>query len=154
MKGKFPNGLAAALLQKGVKDADLARSLNTAAQNVSRWKLGERKLPTPMAKRIGALLDVDPGELIIPSQPAPRAERGKRRIDGPFVNAAAAALLLAEGQRLMRAEGMSPYRARLLTELLLECVGVRPAQSEERHDEVRPPNTRRRAPGTAQSDAE
>lgn len=66
LKGKFPNGLAAALAASGIGQSDLARRIDTSRQNIKRWKDQEQKLPLPMAQKIAPVLGTTAEALMVP----------------------------------------------------------------------------------------
>lgn len=71
MKGKYPNGLKAAMAEAGIGPTELARLAQTSKQNIQRWADAERKLPIEWAERIAPLLDKQPEELFFPRRTVP-----------------------------------------------------------------------------------
>ncbi|MGX9392536.1 S24 family peptidase [Nitrobacteraceae bacterium UC4446_H13] len=66
VKGKFPNGLAAAMAKKGVGPTALARAVGeTSKQNLVRYRDQERKLPVSLARRLAPLLDTTATKLLL-----------------------------------------------------------------------------------------
>lgn len=64
MKGKWPNNLRAAMLEKGIGPTELAKKSGTFKQNVGRFCNGERQLTKPWAIKFAPHLDKSPDELI------------------------------------------------------------------------------------------
>ncbi|ACL58485.1 LexA family transcriptional regulator [Methylobacterium nodulans] len=71
MKGKYPNGLAAALQASGVSASELARRLGTSRQNVHRWADGSRELLPPVAQLIASKLGVSASALLLMEEAGP-----------------------------------------------------------------------------------
>lgn len=69
MKGKYPNGLAAAMARHPIGATELGRLIGTSKQNISRWADAERKLPPEWATKIAGVLDVSRESLIFPDHP-------------------------------------------------------------------------------------
>lgn len=71
MKGRR-TALAEILAERGHKQAWLARQLNLHPSSVSRWVLGERRLPERYKQPIAVALGVDPERLardVAPARP-------------------------------------------------------------------------------------
>lgn len=80
IKGKFPNGLAAAIERKRVRVSVLARKVDTNRQNIARWRDQEQKLPLHMAQKIAPLLDTTAQDLMVP----PVVQRASKRLVDSF----------------------------------------------------------------------
>jgi phage repressor protein C with HTH and peptisase S24 domain len=83
MKGKFPNGLRAAMAEKGYGLTQLAKAVETSKQNISRWRDEEQKLPVPMARKIAVVLDTTAAQLLLADEPNGAAERSPRPAPEP-----------------------------------------------------------------------
>src|SRR4051812_15012817 len=67
MKGKFPNGLAAALDRRpGVSQGDLAKAAGTSQQQISKLLHGEREMTALWAERLAPALRTSPEQLVFP----------------------------------------------------------------------------------------
>jgi SOS-response transcriptional repressor LexA len=66
MKGKFPNGLAAAIQAAGSNYNRLARNAGTSRQNVQRWAEGERKLSAEWAEKLAPFLERAAEDIFLP----------------------------------------------------------------------------------------
>lgn len=67
MKGKYPNGLAAAMEEHpDITQADLARAIDTSPQQISRLVKGEREMTALWAEKLAPLLEVAPEVLVFP----------------------------------------------------------------------------------------
>lgn len=75
MKGKFQNGLKAAMEERGIGVTELARLADTSKQNIQRWAAGTRKLPIEWAKKIAPLLETTAQEIFFGSDRLPAQER-------------------------------------------------------------------------------
>lgn len=64
IKGKFPNGLGAAMSKKEIGVTELARLAGTSKQNVQRWADQSRKLPIDWAEKLAEHVDSTPEALI------------------------------------------------------------------------------------------
>jgi transcriptional regulator with XRE-family HTH domain len=60
-----PELIEAAKKNNNMKDADLARELGVAYQDLSNWKHGRRTCPPDMRARMAALCGMDPGEALV-----------------------------------------------------------------------------------------
>lgn len=67
MKGKYPNGLQAAMDQLKIGPTELARAAKTSKQNVDRWAKGERELTAYWAEKLGPPLKTAPEQLVFPN---------------------------------------------------------------------------------------
>ena len=65
MKGKFQNGLDAAMSKAGIGTTDLAKLIDQSKQNVDRWRKGERRLVPEMAAKIAPHLSVSANVLLL-----------------------------------------------------------------------------------------
>lgn len=65
MKGKFPNGLDAAMRAKKIGPTELAREIGTSKQNVSRWQSGSRELTKKWALQMTGVLEATVDELML-----------------------------------------------------------------------------------------
>lgn len=74
IKGKFPNGLAAAMKRAGIGPTELAEKVGTNKQNISRWADGERKLPPEWAKKISPAVGRSPADLLFDMKYNPHEE--------------------------------------------------------------------------------
>lgn len=73
LKGKYPNGLRAAMDAAEMGPTELARAIETNKQNIIRWRDGERELPKPMAAKIAPVLKVAVEDLVFtPEERTPR----------------------------------------------------------------------------------
>jgi SOS-response transcriptional repressor LexA len=66
--GKFPNGLAEAMVAEEIGPTDLARAISTSKQNIQRWANQSRKLPLEFGERIAKHLRRLPAEILLPSE--------------------------------------------------------------------------------------
>jgi SOS-response transcriptional repressor LexA len=66
MKGKYPNGLRAAMDARGIGATALAAEIGTSKQNIQRWADQERKLPLHWADPIARFFDIDLAALLLP----------------------------------------------------------------------------------------
>lgn len=64
-KGKFPNGLRAAMLAEGIGQSELARRIKATRQDVSRWANQERRLTPEDAATIAPHLKTTAEELLL-----------------------------------------------------------------------------------------
>jgi len=79
LKGKYPNGLAAAMHRKGIGPTALARLVGeTSKQNIVRYRDQERKLPIELAERLAAFLDCTREELFFPRESGAKKSRLKK----------------------------------------------------------------------------
>lgn len=67
MKGKYPNGLAAAIKARDLTPRRLAEVAGTSRQQVEKLVSGERELTAIWAERLAPALKVSPEELVFPS---------------------------------------------------------------------------------------
>lgn len=66
MKGKFPNGLQAAMDRRAVGYTAFARIFDMNRQTVERYAKWQRKLTAPIAEKFAPELGVSPEELLLP----------------------------------------------------------------------------------------
>lgn len=66
--GKFPNGLAEAMKEADIGPTELARSVDTSKQNITRWASQSRKLPLEFGERIAKKLKLTAAEILLPSE--------------------------------------------------------------------------------------
>jgi SOS-response transcriptional repressor LexA len=67
MKGKYPNGLAAAMKDHPeISQADLARAADTSPQQISKLIQGEREMTALWAEKLAPILQVAPEALVFP----------------------------------------------------------------------------------------
>lgn len=83
-KGKFPNGLDAAMTAAHIGPTELARAIKTAKQNISRWREQSRKLPTEFAVKIGRHLNIPTEDVLLPAElrPGRKGPRAIAHVDG------------------------------------------------------------------------
>ena len=96
LKGKFPNGLAAAMKLKGIGPTELARLVgDTSKQNLVRYRDQERKLPIELAERIAPFLDTTREALVFARAPRKgRLKEPKSRItEIPLIDYVTAGML-------------------------------------------------------------
>lgn len=77
IKGKFPNGLAAAMKRRGVGSTKLGKEVGESKQNVTRWANQSRKLPAPVADKMAPVLGVSAAELLLVDAPIRRRAASK-----------------------------------------------------------------------------
>lgn len=85
VKGKFPNGLAAAMSKKGIGPTELARLSGTSKQNIDRWAAQTRKLPVEWAEKLAPLLD-STRELLMFAKVARTVKRALKEISPKTVS--------------------------------------------------------------------
>jgi hypothetical protein len=68
MKGKFPNGLKAAMKVAHLGPTALGELAGTSKQNVQRWADGERELTAPWAERLAPYVGATPEGLLFPNR--------------------------------------------------------------------------------------
>jgi SOS-response transcriptional repressor LexA len=73
MKGKYPNGLRAAMDDMGIGATALAAEIGTSKQNIQRWADQERKLPLEWAIPISNFFHLDVASLLLPQLGPPGA---------------------------------------------------------------------------------
>ena len=83
VKGKFPNGLAAAMSEKGIGPTELARLATTSKQNVQRWAKQIRKLPIDWAEKLAPILGTSPERLVFGDGPTSSPQR---TIEAPLIS--------------------------------------------------------------------
>lgn len=86
MKGKYPNGLEAAMKRAGISSVKLAEVANTSRQQINKLVLGEREMTAAWAERLAPSLQVSPEQLVFP---------GLRRTRAPLYSWVSAGRLLA-----------------------------------------------------------
>lgn len=77
MKGKYPNGLEAAMARMDVSSVKLAKAAGTSRQQINKLVSGEREMTAIWADRLAPLLKTTPETLVFPSL---------RRIRAPLVS--------------------------------------------------------------------
>jgi SOS-response transcriptional repressor LexA len=65
IKGKFPNGLAAAMKRKKIGSTKIGKLIGTSKQNVTRWANQSRALPAEWADEIAPILETTAAELLL-----------------------------------------------------------------------------------------
>lgn len=114
LKGKFPNGLAAALKASGVGQSELARLVETPRQNITRWKDEAQKIPLPMARKMAVFLGTTAEALMVPPVEMRELERvpmGEEFGEDPYFSDNAGGLEIAERiQRGQLGPGEVPER--------------------------------------------
>lgn len=74
IKGKFPNGLAAAMKRAGIGITELAKRADVAKQNVQRHRDGERRLTREWAERYSPYVGESAERLVFHNKREPRAK--------------------------------------------------------------------------------
>jgi DNA-binding Xre family transcriptional regulator len=78
IKGKFPNGLDAAMKERGYGSTRLAEEIGSSKQNVTRWANQSRALPPAWADKIAPVLGKTAAELLLVDSAPP-----ERRVELP-----------------------------------------------------------------------
>lgn len=73
MKGKYPNGLEAAMKRAGLSSVKLAEIAGTSRQQINKLASGEREMTAIWAERLAPILKTAPELLVFPSLRRTRA---------------------------------------------------------------------------------
>jgi len=87
VKDKWPNGLRAAMQEKGIGVTRLGELIGESKQNVDRWRKGDHKLLPPVAARIAPFLDTTAAKLLLISHQFQAPVNGKVGAGGTITNA-------------------------------------------------------------------
>lgn len=77
MKGKYPNGLEAAMARIDISSVKLAKAAGTSRQQINKLVSGEREMTAIWAERLAPLVKTAPETLVFP---------GLRRIRAPLIS--------------------------------------------------------------------
>lgn len=111
MKGKFPNGLKAAMEAKEIGPSELARAVDTSKQNVQRWADAERRLVKEWAEKLAPHLGVTPQSLIFDNVEDDDPDGRVRRV--PIEDDEAEHARTGEDGPETSVSSVGPYRGRL-----------------------------------------